>query len=181
MESLRVQLFLRFDNRKSNKVNFLRRYWVAGLVLMMVGLHAVIIGYVRSQVARLKNAQSTAITVGSFRFQPLRQPSNIYSFQLHAVVDPTRRNRGEERIEQLRIEILESTEQLLRQVDETWLEDPSQVEIKGKLLEVVLRHLNEPLVQRMLITDWIKAPTDSVAINIESWKEPAIKTSTMIQ
>lgn len=169
----------RFEICKSNIVKFLRRYWVAGLILMMVGLHAVIIGYVRSQVARLKNAQSTAITVGSFRFQPLRQPEFVYSFQLHAVLDPTRRNRGEERIEQMRLEILEASEQLLRQVDEKWLDDPSQVEIKGKLLEVVLRSLNEPLVQRMLITDWIKAPTDTIAINIETW-EPGDSTSQMM-
>lgn len=148
---------------------------------MMVGLHAVIIGYVRSQVARLKNAQSTAITVGSFRFQPLKQPQNIYSFQLHAVLDPTRRNRGEERIQQMRLEIMESSEQLLRQVDEKWLDDPTQVEIKGKLLEIVLRHLNEPLVQRMLITDWIKAPTDTLAINVDAWEPTTESTSAVLQ
>ena len=148
---------------------------------MMVGLHAVIIGYVRSQVARLKNAQSTAITVGSFRFQPLRQPDNVYSFQLHAVLDPTRRNRGEERIQQMRLEIMESAEQLLRQVDEKWLDDPTQVEIKGKLLEIVLRHLNEPLVQRMLITDWIKAPTDTLAINVDAWDSSEKSTPSVLQ
>jgi len=148
---------------------------------MMVSLHAVIIGYVRSQVARLKNAQSTAVTVGSFRFQPLRQPEFVYSFQLHAVLDPTRRNRGEERIAQMRLEILEASEQLLRQVEQKWLDDPSQVEIKGKLLEIALRNLNEPLVQRMLITDWIKAPTDTVAINVDSWESQPASSQTMLQ
>lgn len=160
-------------------MKFIRRYWVAGLVLMMVGLHAVIIGYVRSQVARLKNAQSTAITVGSFRFQPSLEPESVYAFQLHAVLDPTRRNRGEERIEQLRLEILASSEELLRQVDQTWLADPERVEIKSKLLDVVQRHLNEPLVQRLLITDWIKAPTDTIAINIETW-QPATPGGSLI-
>jgi hypothetical protein len=151
------------------------------MVLMMVGFHAIIIGYVRSQVARLKNAQSTAVTVGSFRFQPLRQPENIYAFRLHAVLDPTRRNRGQERIEQLRLEIMESSEQLLRQVDDKWLEDPGQEEIKGKLLEVVMRHLNEPLVQRMLITDWIKAPIGSVAIECRPWQPEESAAGAILQ
>ncbi|XZE55210.1 hypothetical protein SH139x_001210 [Planctomycetaceae bacterium SH139] len=160
-------------------MKFLRRYWVAGLVLMMVGLHAVIIGYVRSQVARLKNAQSTAITVGSFRFQPIRDPDQVYCFRLHAVLDPTRRNRGEERLEQLRLEIAESAEQLLRQVEPDWLLDPSHDEIKARLLEVVLGHINEPLVQRVLITEWLAAPASAIAVNVndgssEREKQPPV-------
>lgn len=148
-------------------MKFLRRYWVAGLILMMVGLHAAIIGYVRSQVARLKSVQSTAVTIGSLRFQPLRDPDTVYCFQMHAVLDPTRRNRGEERLDQLRLEIVESAEELLRQSDPDWLVSPGHPEIKARLLEVVLKHINEPLVQRILVTDWLSAPADSIAVNVE--------------
>lgn len=147
---------------------------------MMVGLHAVIIGYVRSQVARLKNAQSTAVTVGTFRFQPLRDPDKVYTFKLHAVLDPTRRSRGEERLEQMRLEILESSEQLLRQVENDWLNDPLQAEIRARLLEVALRHLNEPLVQRVLITDWVAAPLNSVQLNFASQDDGAKSPATIL-
>lgn len=134
---------------------------------MMVGLHAAIIGYVRSQVARLKNAQSTAVTVGSMRFQPVRDPDHVYCFQMHAVLDPTRRNRGEERLDQLRLEIMESSEELLRQAETDWLLAPGHNELKARLLEVILKHINEPLVQRVLITDWLSAPADSIAVNVD--------------
>ena len=135
---------------------------------MMVGLHAVIIGYVRSQVARLKNAQSTAVTIGTFRFQPVHDSSQVYCFRMHAVLDPTRRNRGEERLEQLRLEISESAEQLLRQCEEDWLVDPAHEELKTRLLEVVLGHINEPLIQRVLITDWLSAPASAIAVNVDN-------------
>lgn len=154
--------------RKLTFVKTVRRYWIAGLVLLMVALHAVIIGYIRSQVAMLESARSTAITVGVFRFQPLRNPSQVYSFKLHAVLDPDRRIRGVEWIEQMRLEIIESSEQLLRQVDEEWLADPTQKELRAELLEVIQRHTNEPLVQRVLITDWLQLPSNSVAISVDS-------------
>ena len=147
---------------------------------MMVGLHAVIIGYVRSQVARLKNAQSTAVTMGMFRIQPIRDPANIYTFKLHAVLDPTRRSRGEERLEQVRLEIMESAEQLLRQVEPDWLNDPGQVEIRARLLEVVLRHINEPLVQKLLITDWVQAPISTVSLNYSSQDDLPAQRSTIL-
>lgn len=144
-----------------------RRYWIAGLVLLMVALHAVIIGYIRSQVAMLESAKSTAVTIGTFRFQPLHDPSQIYSFNLHAVLDPDRRIRGVEWIEQMRLEIMESSEQLLRQVDQEWLADPTQKELRAELLEVIRRHTSEPLVQRVLITDWLELPTQSIAFPVE--------------
>ncbi len=161
-------------------MNFFRRYWVAGLVLMMVGLHAVIIGYVRSQVARLKNAQSTAVTMGTFRIQPVRDPASIYTFKVHAVLDPTRRSRGEERLEQVRLEIMESAEQLLRQVEADWLNDPAQTEIRARLLEVVLRHINEPLVQKLLITDWVQAPITTISVNFSSQDDMVQHRATIL-
>lgn len=147
---------------KLGVVKFIRRYWIIGLILVMVGVHAAIIGYVRNQLAMLETAQVTAVTVGSFRFRTLQDPSHIHSFQLHAVLEPTQHFRAVERIEQLRLEIHESSEQLLRQVDPSWLADPNQKELRGRLLEIVLRHLNEPLVQRVLITDWLSLPVQPV-------------------
>ncbi|MCG8649640.1 MAG: hypothetical protein MI861_07395 [Pirellulales bacterium] len=142
----------------------LRRYWVAGLVLMMVAVHAAVIGYVRSRVARLRDLESTAVEIGSFRFQPVKDLDTVYHFQLHAVVDPTKRHRGEARIAQMRMEIREASEQLLRQVDPKWLEDPTQNQIRSGLMDVVLRHLDEPLVQRVLITDWLEIPVETVDV-----------------
>lgn len=143
-------------------MKLLRRYWGAGLILLMVAVHAAVIGYVRSRVARLARIESTAVELGSFRFQPVDDLSRVYHFQLHAVVDPSKRHRGEERLMQMRMEILEESEQLLRQVDPTWLDDPAQVQIRERLMEIVLRNLDEPLVQRVLITDWLELPVETL-------------------
>ncbi len=149
-------------------MNLVKRYWAVGLILLMVVIHAVVIGYVRSRVARLSSVKSSAIELGSFRFQPVSDPSVVYHFQLHAVVDPLKRNHSEERLTQMRIEIREASEQLLRQVDPSWLDDPAQTQLRDRLMDVVLTHLDEPLVQRVLITDWLKVPVSSVGLGLSS-------------
>ena len=50
----------------------------------------------------------------------------MYHFHLHAVLDPTKQHRGRSRIVKMRMEIVEASEQMLRQVDPNWLEDPTQ-------------------------------------------------------
>ena len=140
----------------------LRRYWGAAVILLMVAVHAAVIGYVRSRVARLASVETTAVEIGRFRFQSVGDLSRVYQFELHAVVDPSRRHRGEQLIAQMRMEILEDAEQLLRTVDPTWLDDPAQVQIREQLMAIVLKHLEEPLVQRVLITDWLELPVHSV-------------------
>jgi hypothetical protein len=153
-------------------VNLIRRYWVAGLILLMVAIHAAVIGYVRSRVARLQSRESTAVEMGSFRFQPVDDLSTVYHFRLHAIVDPSKRHRGEERLSQMRLEIREASEQVLRQIDPESLDDPSQSHIRSELMRVVLNHLDEPLVQRMLITDWLELPIETIDLSLN--REPSL-------
>jgi hypothetical protein len=135
------------------------------MILMMVAIHATVIGYVRSRVSRLSSMQSTAVEIGNFRFQPVANPSKVYHFQLHAVMDPAKPQRGRDRIMQKRMEILEASEQMLRQVDLKWLDDPTQSQIRDQLMAVVQRHLDEPLVQRVLITDWLELPIQAINVS----------------
>lgn len=126
--------------------------------MTMVIAHAAIIGYMRSRVAELRKLQSTAVELGTFRFQSVEDPTRIYHFRLHAVVDPMRRHYSEERLARTKMEIHESAERMLRLADHQWLEDPSHQMLRDQLMEVVLSHLNEPLIQRVLITDWLVLP-----------------------
>ena len=135
---------------------------------MMVAIHATVIGYVRSRVSRLSGMESTAVEIGTFRFQPVENPSKVYHFHLHAVMDPAKMHRGRDRIVQMRMEIVEASEQMLRQVDLKWLDDPTQSQIRDQLMAVVQQHLDEPLVQRVLITDWLELPVQSVGIGLKS-------------
>ena len=94
---------------------------------MMVVVHVAVIGYVRSRVSRLSNVDSTVIEMGSYRFQPVNDLSKVYHFKLHAVIDPIRLRRGQERLQMMRLQIRETTEQILRQVDPRWLEAPTRI------------------------------------------------------
>ncbi len=149
-------------------MKFIRQYWGAALILLMVGAHAAVIGYVRSRVANLGDTTSNAIEIGSFRFQPVGDLKTVYHFQLHAILDPAKRNRGEDRISQMKMEIREDAEQLLRQIDPQWLDDPAQTQIRDRLMAIVLKHLDEPIVQRVLITDWLELPVQSVDVRLST-------------
>ncbi|TWU40824.1 hypothetical protein [Novipirellula artificiosorum] len=148
-------------------MSFVRRYWAAALILMMVVVHAAVIGYVRSRVARLQNLESNTIELGRYRFQPVSDKSKVYQFQLFAVVDPARRQLCEERMMQRKMEIHEESELLLRQVDPTWLKDPEQNEIRDRLMDIVRKYLEEPVIQRMLITDWLELPVSAVSVGMD--------------
>ncbi|QDT03732.1 hypothetical protein K227x_21170 [Rubripirellula lacrimiformis] len=151
----------------------LRRYWGACLILLIVAIHAAVIGYVRSRVARLTGMESPAVEIGNFRFQSVEDLGTVYHFRLHAVLDPSKLHRGMERMTQMRMEIREDSEQLLRQVDSAWLDDPAQTQIRERLMEIVLKHLDEPLVQRVLITDWLELPIQNVEVNLMGSSELA--------
>lgn len=145
-------------------LSYVRRFWAAGLILIMVAIHAAVIGYVRSRVARLNHLKSSAIEIGEFRFQPIAAMDKVVHFRLHAVVDPSKQFEGRERLMQMRMEILEESEQMLRTAEVAWLQDPEQDEVRSRLTDIVIKHMPGNLVQRVLITDWLEIPVESVLI-----------------
>ncbi len=68
----------------------------------------------------------------------------------------------------MQMEIREASEQLLRQAEPAWLDDPAQTQVRERLMEIVLRHLDEPLVQRVLITDWLELPVQTIDLPLDS-------------
>jgi len=145
-------------------VNLIRRYWAAGLIIVVVVAHASIIGYVRNRVARLNQTKSAALEIGTFRFQNIKDSAAVYHFRLYAVPEPSRRYLAEEKLKQNRIEIIESAELLLRQVDPAWLDDPAQAQIRDRLMEVVGKHFTEPLIRRVIIIDWLRLPSSAASV-----------------
>jgi len=144
-------------------VNFLRRYWAAGLILVIVVIHAAIIGYVRTRVARLATAHGDTVEIGRLRFQNTSDLSTVFQFRLHAVVEPARRIETQGLLTKKRYEVQEAAEQLLRQANIQWLANPTQTEIRERLLEIITQQLHEPLVKRVLITDWLELPAGNVS------------------
>lgn len=142
-------------------MNLIRRYWVVGLVLSMVVVHAVIISYVRSQVARLNQEQSSTIPIGHYRFQHVSDLTQVFSFRLHVVVDPQRRHSAEEQLGLKELEINETVEQLLRQAPTELLNDPTQTVLRDRLMEAILGHITDPIIQRVVITEWLVLPAST--------------------
>ena len=66
----------------------------------------------------------------------------------------------------MQMEICEASEQLLRQVEPQWLEDPTQAQIRERLMEIVRSNLDEPLVQRVMITDWLELPVGTIDVSL---------------
>ena len=140
-------------------MKFIRRWWGFGLVGALIVTHAVVIGYVRSRVAQLQTTTSNTVSLGQFQFQPSDHPETIYQFTLHAMLDPGSIQRGSRQIEGKRTVIREKVGQVMRQIDPQWFADPMHQQIRSRLTEVVIEHLDSPLVERMLITDWLRIPT----------------------
>ena len=146
--------------------------------MLMVATHAAVIGYVRSRISQLTSLESTAIEIGTFCFQPTEQLDTVYRFRLYAVIDPSKIYQGRNRLQQMQVQIREDSEQLLRQIDPKWLQDPTQTQIRERLMAVVLQYLDEPVVERVLITDWLQLPATSPqvmqAMSVASLSNPAI-------
>lgn len=147
-------------------MKLIRRYWAVGLIVGMIATHAVVISYLRTRVASLSSSESPAFELGSFRVQSSSNLETIYHFRLHAVIDPAKLHRGRDKLSQMRMEICESTEQLLRQSDPKWFKDPSQLEIREQIMEIVRSNLDEALVQRVMITDWLELPVEALDISL---------------
>ncbi|WP_231617470.1 hypothetical protein [Novipirellula aureliae] len=132
----------------------------------MVALHAAIIGYVRSRVSGLQTVETNTIDMGRYRFQPVEDKSKVYQFHLHVVVDPVKKQKCQDRITERTMEIHEESELLLRQVDPTWLSDPEQRQIRDRLMDIIRKHLEEPIIQRVLITNWLELPVSAALPNV---------------
>ena len=71
-------------------MNYVKRYWIAGLVMSLVIIHAVIIGYVRSEATRIKVTASNEIPVGLFYVQSADKQW-MSQLRVHVLVPPAKR------------------------------------------------------------------------------------------
>lgn len=158
-------------------VDIFRRYWIAGLVLLLVIIHGGIIGYIRSQASRLQTTASREFSLGEFTLISADKTS-CTRFQVHAVLPHSRRFQGRSTLQQNYWMIHEAIEQHLRQVEPALLRDPAMVEIKNSLKKVVDERLGEPLVEQLLVTHLLELPIDRLSIPAYSPKEELAQAET---
>ncbi|MEM6690469.1 MAG: hypothetical protein AAF664_13635 [Planctomycetota bacterium] len=145
-------------------MTFIKRYWTVALLLCIVGVHAAVIGYIRSQVADLAKWESTSFKVGDFRFQNGSSHDTVYQFELHAILDPQRLHESRKEIMSVQPEIQESCDQMLRQVDPQWLNDPMQVQLRRRLIDIIQQHLQQPSIEKVIILQWLRLPATNFRV-----------------
>jgi hypothetical protein len=122
-----------------------------------VVIHAVIIGYVRAEAARIKITASNEIPVGLYYVQ---SPDKQWMTQLrvHLQVDPQERLAAKATIEHHRWRIHEAIEEKLRQLDATLVNDAVLLEIKEQIKLAVDETLEQAVVERVLVNDRVDLP-----------------------
>jgi hypothetical protein len=104
-------------------MQFLRRYWIALLVLLLVVIHGVIIGYVRSEARQVKITASNEIPIGVY-YLPTADKQWLSQMRVHVLVRRDLRLSAKATIEMNRWLIHEVVEERLKQLDPSLLEDP---------------------------------------------------------
>lgn len=165
-------------------MSFIRKYWIAGLVIVLVAVHAVIIGYIRSEATRLKTVASSEIPVGLF-YKQSNDRQWLTQLRVHVQVPPERRLAARATIEHNRWLVHEAIEETVRRLDESLMLDPSLVAVKTAIKQAIDETLQEELVNRVVINDrvdlqarefYVRPPQDLITPGDE---DLAAKSSTL--
>ena len=140
-------------------MSFVKRYWIAGLVMVLVVIHAIIIGYVRAEASRVRIAATNEIPIGVYYVQSL---DNRWLTQLrvHLLVRPERRLEAKSTIEQNRWLIHEVIEEKLRQLDPTLLHDAVLLKVKEEIKTALDERMHEEVIEQVLVNDRIVIPAN---------------------
>ncbi len=145
---------------------FIKRYWIAGLVIALVGLHAAIIGYVRSEATRIKISASSEIPVGVYYVQSADRQW-MSQLRVHVLVPPAKRLAARATIERHRWLIHEAIEERLHQLSPELLQDTVLLEVKGQIKLALEEALQEPIIERVLVNDRVEIPIHRIGYPIE--------------
>ncbi len=139
-------------------MKYIRRFWVFGLILMMVAIHAMIIVTVRRELTQIKLEDSSVVDLGSHRFQHISDKGTVYHLHLHAVLQPSESLRGSKMLYQRSAKVTELLGQQLRQSELPWFSDPTFADLKVHLIKQMNKSLNIDFINEVVITDWLEVP-----------------------
>lgn len=133
----------------------LRKYWIALLLLLMIGIHASIVGIIRYQASLAKLDASCEVDLGNYLgYQRSRQAP--MSMRIHALVPANHRLTSRHLLEANHFQIRQAIEERLRQVDPQIFSDPYLGDLKAQLFEVLVQMTGSSTVEEVLITDVIE-------------------------
>jgi hypothetical protein len=134
-------------------LNTLRRYWIGLLVLVLIGLHATIVGVIRIQANQAKAIQSCEVDLGSFYILDAPRNQTIH-LRVHVLVPVNHRLQSRQLIEQNRQQVRQSLEEFCRQADPLLLTDPMLSDLKGQMMDVMVQTVGETAAVDVVVTEF---------------------------
>lgn len=130
----------------------IRRYWIGVLVIVLVGIHASIVGVIRHQASLAKVDASCEVDLGQFLAFQLGKKSPM-QMRIHAIVPLNHRMKSRQLIELNKAQIRQSLEEHLRQLDSQLLIDPYLADLKSQLMEVLVQTIGQSSVDDLVVTE----------------------------
>lgn len=133
-------------------IDTLRRYWIGLLVLVMIGLHAGIVGLIRIQASQAKESLSCEVDLGSFYVS--RGPDQgVVHLRVHALVPVNHRLQSRQLIELNQFQVRQAIEEYCRQADPALLIDPLLTDFKTNLMDCMVQTVGETATEDVVITE----------------------------
>lgn len=129
----------------------IRRYWIGLLVLVLVTLHASIVGIIRYQASMAKTDVSCEVSLGNFLAYRAKGERPI-EMDLHAIVPVNHRMKSRQLIELNQAQVRQALEEHLRQIDGRLLIDPYLTDLRSQLLEILTQTLGASSIEDVIVT-----------------------------
>lgn len=128
-------------------------------MLVLVGLHASIVGLIRHQASLAKVDISCEVDLGTFLAYPNENKTPV-SMRLHAIVPLNHRVKSRQLIELNQAQIRQAIEEHIRQVDHRVLRDPYLSDLRTQLLDVLVQTIGSTSVEDLAITELQKTKSE---------------------
>lgn len=133
-------------------IDTIRRYWIGLLVLVMIGLHAGIVGMIRMQASQAKESLSCEVDLGSF-YVSQGPDEGVVHLRIHALVPVNHRLQSRQLIELNQFQVRQAAEEYCRQADPALLSDPLLTDFKSNLMDTLVQSVGETAAEDVVITE----------------------------
>ena len=144
----------------------IRRYWIGLLVIVLVGLHASIVGVIRYQASMAKVDASCEVDLGQYLAFQIGKKTPL-QMRFHAIVPLNHRMKSRQLIDLNKAQIRQSLEEYLRQLDGKVLTDPYLADLKAQLMDVLVQTIGDSSIDDLVITE-VRDASDSVNLEFVS-------------
>lgn len=129
-----------------------RRYWIGLLVLVMIGIHAGIVGMIRMQATQAKESLSCEVDLGSF-FIGRGDEQGVVHLHVHALVPVNHRLQSRQLFDLNLQQVRQAIEEYCRQADPQLLSDPLLTDLKEQLMDCLVRTVGETAAEDVVLTE----------------------------